>query len=470
MTASALAIALLLPLATGAALLRAAGLDPRRDLLGFLAAVYPAGALLTGSAQFLTLRLGFHPASPATPIVLAALTLGLAVIGAKRAAGEESAWTVPLRGRGALRWAGEAFFVLVLLAALGDVVLVGLQRLGEPIVSGDSAAIWTIRAKMIFAHGAIDADLPDTLNEARGAHHLDYPLLGPLLQVWCMGRAGGLLEAGLQWPTLGWYASLVLQVLAVARRRIGPAAGAALSLVYLSLPTITVVVGGTMMDHVVALAFLGLCDRILRLAEEDGDAGPNLALLGVWAAVLVWSKNEGTMLLAAAALGSLAGLRAATWRRALGGPRAAWLALPAAVLVLHRAFNRTYGFDNDLMTGGNGRDARPLPTMLRENLPTKGGDILAFFWESARDFDRGRGLFLLFAAGVLLGGRPVWTAPLRFLTLAIGIGASGYFLAYVISFEDLRWHLFTSADRTTGQLFGAIHLFLAARLRRFVVD
>ncbi len=66
--------------------------------------------------------------------------------------------------------------------------------------------------------------------------------------------------------------------------------------------------------------------------------------------------------------------------------------------------------------------------------------------------------------------RAAWSKPTRFLAVAIGAGWIGYFLAYVISFYDLTWHLVTSATRTTGQLLGAIVLFLACVLRDVIAE
>jgi len=169
------------------------------------------------------------------------------------------------------------------------------------------------------------------------------------------------------------------------------------------------------------------------------------------------------MLLAASVAGALIGLpwtgRARGWR-----VRAAFVLVPpAAVLALQWLFNQRFDFHNDIMTGGE--DTRGLLAVLGANLPVKAGAIFVFFRDMALDFGRSRHLFVLYLAALVLGGRYVWRPPARFAAVAIGLGWIGYFLAYVVSYHDLTWHLGTSAGRVTSHLMGAIVVLLATVVR-----
>jgi hypothetical protein len=477
-TAAELLVSLGSPLILGALALLCVGESPRRDLLGWLGAVFPAGALLTSLILLGTMALGMSAQGPAARIAVGGAIFLVGVAAWRRRSRKDSK---PEASPGAssprppalLRWSGGLVMLTVLVWAVSELVFLDLPTLREPIASGDSASIWTLRAKMLFDHGVIDEGLATTLAESRGAHHLDYPLLNPLLQVWLMGTAGDYLDAELRLPSYLWHLSMIFTLLAATRRWFerglpgwGQLLGAPLALLYLGLPGIAVVATGTMMDLVVALAFLGFCERVLRLASRvSATPGRNdWAMIALWAGVLVWSKNEGMMLLAAA---SIAGLLGLPWRRigqALRTPRLAFLLLPAAVLGAQFLFNRVLEYENDLLTGGHGRDPRSLSQTFVENLPERWGTISSFLGRGAIDFDVSRYLFLVYVAAALLGGRAAWQAPRRFLTLAIPGGYAGYVCAYVISHEDLPWHLYTSAYRTTGQLLPAIVLLLAVLL------
>jgi len=278
----ALFTSVVLPCFVGCALLLALGASVRPDPLGFVGLVFPAGALVVGLSMFAWLHVGWSLVDGGPQV--AVLLLGVLLLLAWRArvrrrspiASAEAAPAEARRARGrAARIGVESVFACVLALALGDVLFDALDLWLVPIGLGDSTTIWTMRAKMLFQHGAIDADLPSTLNHFGGAGHLDYPLLNPLLQVWMMSSAGELLDSYLRIPTHLWHASLLLCVFAATRRRIGALAGAALAWLYVSLPSLDTISNGTMMDLPVALAFMGLVDRVLLACDEREDGQPH---------------------------------------------------------------------------------------------------------------------------------------------------------------------------------------------------
>jgi len=142
-----------------------------------------------------------------------------------------------------------------------------------------------------------------------------------------------------------------------------------------------------------------------------------------------------------------------TWgRRALSstlGSKLRWLLLiPLSVMILQVTFNRGYGLENDLATGGFGKDTRPLLRMFVENLPERTPIILERLWGNMFDDPIWPAFLLL----LLLCPLRAFSRPIRFLTLTILAGGCGYFCVYVITFEELNWHLYTSSARVTAQM------------------
>ena len=480
-----------IPLGVGALALLALGLRPRRDWLAFAGLVFPVGALATALDLFLCLSVGIDLRHGTPQLLLAGLAAVLAIPALKR-------WR---RGSDALLWprvhtedagvrpvrvVGWGVFAVLFALAVSDVLFALLQNWQLPIMQGDSATIWTMRARAIFHHGVFDAHLTDQLSIERGSHHLDYPLLGCLLQVWMLSSAAlfgsEVMDTTLRWPTHLWHLSLVCCAFSGFSRRLGPLLGALLAWALVSLPELRLQGAGTMMDLTVCLAFFGLCDRLLRVHADDGspenETGANLVLACAWAAILLWSKNEGYMLVLAAGLGAALGFSRARLRAALVRPQAGFALVPLLVIFLSVRFNARYGFTNDLMNGGAGRrvaehlgdGSRALPSRLIAEFPAEIGETLRFYGELGLDQGRTGGLMLLFLFALVLTGRAFWRPPTRAAALAVCAAWVGYILVFIISYRELRWHLLTAGLRTSVHLFGATALVLSCVLRDCLLE
>ncbi|MCA9322441.1 MAG: hypothetical protein KDB53_16990, partial [Planctomycetes bacterium] len=78
------------------------------------------------------------------------------------------------------------------------------------------------------------------------------------------------------------------------------------------------------------------------------------------------------------------------------------------------------------------------------------------------------GLYLVFIAACLVFPRRIWRSDAGLPALVAWGGVAAYFLVYVVSFEDLLWHLYTSSPRVLLHLLPVMVLtcaHLAGRLR-----
>ncbi|MCA9319131.1 MAG: hypothetical protein KDB53_00280, partial [Planctomycetes bacterium] len=333
---------LLLPFLLGSALLRRLGVRFGDDGLAWLGWCWPLGALTTALLTGLWMATGAEPRAGLMYLPPVGLWLALwfwprpdATIG--------SAMRTSLVRRLAV--------ALVALVAVLPLTRHALEEYGRPIHGDDDASIWTFKAVILAEHGRFDAALAEKLDERKtGAHHLDYPLLNPLLQVFILGATDERVAGALRWPSIFWALSLLALAGSAFLRAGGLLAGSLLWLAFAWAPAFQARVLGTKSDVITALGLLALIDAIGRLR-----ATRSMALVAAMAAILVWSKNEGLMLACVVliALGLRQGrsLLAGVWR-----PASLWLLLPLGVALGQWAFNRYYGLENDLLTGGAGRD------------------------------------------------------------------------------------------------------------------
>ena len=464
-------LALATPLALGDALLRLCGDSWRGDLLGRGGRSFPVGALLVGLLVFASMALG---AGVGAPLVIATsvLTLGLQAWSwrsARRRARDDTP-----RSEESNRGAETLALPIALLCFVPLVFSIG-GKAGSPVFQDDDASIWTLKAKVLYEHGRIDDELAAELDEKqKGGHHFDYPLLNPLLQVWMMSVAGRPLDVEIRWPTHLWLVSLVLMILSACRRYAGPLMGSLLCLSVTGAASVRLVGLGTKSDVIVMVGLLGLVDAVLRAIEKDRDAS-KLGVGALFAAILVWSKNEGLMLAVVVLIAAAIAYGGLLIRRAWRSRTTLIYLLPILVVGVQLGFNRRYDLRNDLMTGGQGQDSRSLTTMLVENFPERGEAIARSFWQLFTRFDLNHGLYLVFFALVILCPKRSWDRPRRFPAL-VGLGGlAAFFLVYVISFEGrteigLYWHLSTSAHRVLLQLLPVMVLFCAMIAGQLTAD
>jgi hypothetical protein len=299
-----------------------------------------------------------------------------------------------------------------------------------PPAEADFYAIWGVKAKQFFLTGGIDwRFLTDPLNIPS---HVDYPLLQPLLydvQALLLGR----------WPEERW-----LGLVHIA------ASGAALLVMrgYLAdeMPKLARAAATLIVMPLVFSPFFGLPEGLLavygtlallflRRAIRDDD--PALALRGaVYLGLAASCKNEGLSLAIAAAIAIV-----------LTRPRYVTRLWPALAIALPWLLVRwRFGLTTDLANAGalgrlTDRLAHP-GAMLRALYEVPHGSTL--FWI---------GVVLALAIGVRRLVREE-----RFLTLAILAQLLFFIGAYLVTPNEVVWHVRTSWERLARQLLPSIAL------------
>ncbi len=272
-----------------------------------------------------------------------------------------------------------------------------------------------------------------------------------------------------------WALSLLLLLFSTCSRYCGPIAAAMIALTVVTASIFQQATTGTKSDVMVVIGLLGFVDFAQRCRRDPSFR--NVWALALFGGILVWSKNEGLMLILAA---TAAFATTRLWTRAFLFRRAALpLILPCLIVAAQVAFNSHYDLRNDLLTGGEGKDARPLHRILIENTPEKLPTIASAFCEIGtglrvggdvsveRPMDRmtillrSNGLFLL--ALFLLTVYPVrlFAPKARPLTTCLLLSVAGFMIVYIISFEPLLWHLYTSATRVLFHLSAPIAILIA---------
>jgi hypothetical protein len=390
-------------------------------------------AYLLGSAGLAFVLMAFSvfgiPWSRTVAIVAAIAVLVAAVLVIQR----QAPFVWPRLG-----WANLIDLVTIALIA-GYVRVTTLAPPAEP----DFYAIWGAKAKQFFVTGGIDwRFLTDPLNFPS---HVDYPVLLPLLydvQTLLLGR----------WPDERWlglvHIAASVAALLVIRGYLADEmpklARAAATLIlmplvfspFFGLPEGLLVVYGTL-----ALLFV-------RRAIREGDSA--LAMRGaVYLGLAASCKNEGLSLMAAVAVAIM-----------LTRPRFLTRLWPAVAIALPWLLLRwRYGLRNDLTQAGAldrllDRVAHP-GTMLRALYEVPHGSAL--FWI---------GVVLACAIGLRRLLREE-----RFLTIAIVVQLLFFIGAYLVTPNEIVWHVRTSWERLARQLLPAIALLaLLVTVIRFRVE
>jgi hypothetical protein len=206
-----------------------------------------------------------------------------------------------------------------------------------------------------------------------------------------------------------------------------------------------------------------MLDAWLRWRAAPHAAWWKLGTLG--AACALWSKNDGAMVVFAAAcafvLVHLARPRALLPRLRLRRAHL-WLLVPLAVVVSTLVHNRAFGVGSDLILENRRRAS--LPARLLEKWDVNGPEVLRYFAESALDpFEFGM-LPAALVVLVLLRPRASVRDGRALPLLALALATLGYMAIFTATTADLDWHLRTAARRILLQIFPAIVVLLAAQL------
>ncbi|MHC4513933.1 MAG: phospholipid carrier-dependent glycosyltransferase [Planctomycetota bacterium] len=483
------------PVLLGIALLRCARIGPAVDRLAYAAWAYVAGMMGTATLLFLWLCLGL----PLNAWLLQLFLLGTAsfcfFISRTPREHEVQAHAMqsqefPLRER--------AFFVGALVLVLLATCLRIMDGNSLPVADGDEALVWATKAKLIHSsesfgqqlaenvsgleHGpafadaftvAIEKGLRDPelaqnrmlLDAPRTApdHHLDYPVLNPLLQVWIFAHAEGQTEWENRLPIQGFALALLLVLAAGLRRVLRPAIVALCLIVFAVMDETVTQTRTCYADVMVAVGVAIACDAWLRGQQQRDGPWRWLVLLGL--SVAAWTKNEGMMYLCVALVAGLL----ACWQRLPGKPsrnlfehRAGILVIPFLFVGATLSLNFAFGFTNELV----GSDATG--TSFFERLLDQQARVAAIaeftFDELLLSRDR---CFVFLGFLVLLVLCPVRavTGPQRAPGLFLVFAMLGILTVYLATPSKIYWHLATSAPRVVWQLAPCVLLWMAYLMR-----
>lgn len=375
---------------------------------------------LLGSAALAFLLMAFSMVGipwSLTPVMVAAIAIIIAAVFVIRRAG-------PFEHSG-LGWANLVDLITLILIA-GYVRVTLLAPPAEP----DFYSIWGVKAKQFFVTGGIDwRFLQDPLNFPL---HVDYPVLLPLLY-----DVQALLIGG--WPNERWFGLIhvaaSLAALLVIRGLLGD-----------EMPKLARAAATLILMPLVFSPYFGLADGLLavygtlgllflrRAIRDDNGAA---ALRGaVYLGLAASCKNEGLTLAVAVAIAIV-----------LMRPRFVTRLWPAIAIALPWLLLRWhYGLRNDLAQAGAldrlmDRVAHP-SVMLRALYEEPHGSAL--FW-----------------VGVVLACAVAWRHLVRnerFLAIAIVVQLLFFIGAYLVTPNDIVWHVKTSWERIVRQLLPAMAL------------
>ena len=368
-------------------------------------------------------------------------------------------------------------FALCTTFAFVTAVLRLLHGTLRPIVEDDEANFWALKAQMLFVKGGFSEAFGALAQEPR-LYNADYPLFNPLLQVWSFANAGELTHVANRVP-IQLFGLALLGVLTPALFRVArPGLAGLLLVVCASLAEVSSQLQRGHGDLMVALGALVACDAWLRWHASRERVWLRLAGFGL--AFLVWSKNEGLLVLVAlvgaallvSLLRRLAALlsertaeRGGDLARGPSGTGLAsawpWALFPGAVVLLSRTVNAHFGWksgflQNDLREG-------TILDLLRSQFAERIGPVLSYYWhELALAPAFSGGLLLLLAGLWLCAPRRLAASPLAVVSLTAGIVYVGHMLVFIGAPHDLTWHLTTAAQRIGFQPLPAVTLIVAA--------
>lgn len=406
---------------------------PQRKLRSDGALLLPLGLLvglgLTSVTHFFASLVFAHPAAVAFGVEL----LGGSLLWARlrrRAAGaisdETVSWTV---GQVVL----AAFFSLAVVVA-GVFVIRAYHQ--EPYGGWDAWAIWNLHARLILRGGA---DWPQLLRAPQLSWtHPDYPPLvsTSVARVWSW--TGAEVSLGGALVSVAFAAATVALLLAVVacRRGRGPALLGALLLI--ATPFFLTFAPNQHADIPLGAFVLA---AVALVASGEGF----YPLAGLCTALAAWTKNEGLLF---ALLFTLVCV-ASAWRRGEKRQAGAFLLALGLGLLPTIYFKLALAPPNDLVSApADGRFAQ-LWDGSRHAL------ILSSLWRDVRGFGEWQiapylALALPFVAW--RGRRPLVAAE-RVIPAMLLLMLAGYYAVYLLSPQDLAWHLDSSLVRLLMQLW-----------------
>ena len=325
-----------------------------------------------------------------------------------------------------------------------------------PIYSWDGWSQWSGGAKFFFLRGGFNLDPADPhfFGWDAGRVYLNYQLHVSLAQVWfalCLGRFDEVLVKA--WAPLTYVAMVALLYRTLRRETTVPVA-LLFALALASAPLLTFHAFEGYADLTLAfyeLAAVACFWRVVRSGGAHGDRGA-LVLTGCFAALAIWTKQEG-LLFAVALLGAAVAYLVAKRRL-----EARWPALvlpPAVLLVAWFMFLGAHGLP--LFGRGEVEEA----AWHWEVFPVLGRELLL-----SANFNL---VFVVFAVVTAWGFRTIARSELKYPYLVLA-GLVALLLLVYLTTENFRFVMnLTGADRNVLTLLPIVYLLTglaAARLRQ----
>lgn len=467
------------PLALGAAVLRLAGLRFADDRFAYPAFAWGAGTLAT--ALLIYFLMWAQAGLRGVKIVVPAVALIVLVVAFRRKAAPPETRPPSIGPRRFLPKALDRLvFTVFLLMALGTLLDRILETNTKIIFCSDEASIWASKAKCLAAAGGFNDTFRADAGHVEFVQHKDYPLYNPLLQVWTFAAAGEMTDVDNRLPMQMFSIATVLFLAGALARRVPGFIAGPIVFLHAASHIPNFLAATAYADHMTAFGFAMAGDAWLRFAENRRPAWRRLAVIAL--TITLWSKNEGLMLVGAAAG---AGVLLLLFRRArladfFDRKDAWWYLLPFGVMVLHTLTNRIYGFENDLLVGPDGRS---LGELIAAQAKARGaivggyfGAALLVFWpfdalrlEPSAYHELRLSLYNALPTAFLLmlvlfplrASRGALIGPVA----AIAATLAGFFAIYLGSFQEIEWHLFTSATRVLYDVVPLATVLLGASLR-----
>ncbi len=454
------------PWLAGALLAFGVGLRTNADRLGFVAWSWLLGTLMLAGWLAGCCVLGWIPSAGSTSGAVVGLGAVVAVIGRRMRRSDEAALAAPPR------WHRLVFGIVVAACVLSfaDEALLTWPR---PVIESDECHIWAAKAKALFCSGgfterfraAVDETLYRQFRISPTIAHADYPLFPSLLHLWTYVVAGRIVHVDNRLVFDVFGVVLLLLAASALRRICGPLLAAP---ILIAVATTAYATRGFVWAHadgIVAVAALAMVDAHLR--ASGGEMRRFDVLSALAATILVWSKHEGVLILAAFLVSS----GSIRWLRRASRPRAAmslatlvpWVA-PAAALSLTWAVNGYFGMSNDLVSGNP--ENRAFWTRAVEMVASRGGLVARWMLNDViLDGGVSRGLFVAtllaavaFPRRLLLGRGGVAVATTVLVLL-------GYSIVFVGTHQDLVWHWTTAGRRISSHVVPLAALGVAFALQ-----
>lgn len=417
---------------------RPAGRPERGERALVLSLGLLVGLGVTGTLFFVALLVSARPALVAGAGELAA-GLALAWHASRRARVAATGSAAPPSPASWRQWLLASLLAQAVLVA----VVCGWRAYqAEPYGGWDGWAIWNLHARLMLRAGT---GWPALLAEpAISWTHPDYPRLLPAAVARSWAWAGAELPAASALVSAAFAAGGLGVLVAVAVRRRGWTVALAGGLLLVGTPFFVTFAPNQHADLPLG-SFMLAAVALTLLGGEDGKGRGWLLLAGICAGFAAWTKNEGLL------FGLVFAVVGGGWVWRHGGPRAG-AALAAGLgcaLVPVAVFKFGLAPGNDLL-------AAPL------------GPRLAQFIDGARhatilgSFSRGVSRFGEWAWPPYLAmALPflAWRARRRLdgiertIPPLLGLMLAGYYGVYVLTPQDLAWHLNTSLVRLLLQLW-----------------